>query len=63
METSGNAAASDIRIQVDNMELTVTNRYPTFGEQEKKEAWREMSACLFRIFKTYDKPYSSGGAE
>ena len=47
------ASTPDTGIRIDNMELTVTNRYPVRGEQTEKEVRQEISARLYRIFRYY----------
>lgn len=63
MGKSGSASTPDIGIRIDNMELTVTNRYPVMGEQTEKEVRQEISARLYRIFCNYDESYVSGGGD
>ncbi|MBD5482827.1 MAG: hypothetical protein HDR15_09980 [Lachnospiraceae bacterium] len=63
MGNISSASTPDIGIRIDNMEMTVTNRYPVRGEQTEKEVRQEISARLYRIFRNYDESYvSRGGA-
>lgn len=57
------ASTSDSGIRIDNMELTVTSRYPVRGEQTEKEVRQEISARLYRIFRNYDESCVSGGGD
>lgn len=63
MGKSDSASTPDSGIRIDNMELTVTSRYPVMGEQTEKEVRQEISARLYRIFRNYDESYVSGGGD
>ncbi len=63
MGKRSSASTPDTGIRIDNMELTVTNRYPVRGEQTEKEVRQEISARLYRIFRNYNESDVSGDGD
>ena len=54
MVNKDNTSAGESQIQVDKMNLTVTNIYPAFQKKSQQEIRKKISAELYRTFKKYE---------